>query len=161
MIERDQALRLQAWVDGELTARETCEVETWVRSSPEARALADELQRTKGWIASCEFTRTLPESRDFYWSGIAKGILAGQAASPAVADGAWRAFWQRWWVPAGALALLAVVATVVQISVRWGHTPAMLAVAHEVETPLAGVSAFTFYSESAHMTVVWVDFHRE
>ena len=33
--------------------------------------------------------------------------------------------------------------------------------AHEIETPLEETSSFSFRSEAAAMTVVWVDSHRE
>jgi hypothetical protein len=50
------------------------------------------------------------------------------------------------------------VALVLQRVSPDGPGPAVLAVGHEIETPLEEVSSFTFRSESERMTVVWVNF---
>jgi hypothetical protein len=69
--------------------------------------------------------------------------------------------WFRFLAPAGALAALAVF---VGIALR---TPEKLSTvvawddSHEIETPLEETSSFSFRSEAAAMTVVWVDSHRE
>jgi hypothetical protein len=63
--------------------------------------------------------------------------------------------------PAGVLAALVVFVAVVLRSPEGGGTLLALDDSHEIETPLEETSSFSFRSEAAAMTVVWVDSHRE
>jgi anti-sigma factor RsiW len=154
MMSMDKALRLQAWVDGELGASECREVEAWLERDEDARLMVEDLRRLQGFVGVGEVAREVPETRDFYWSGIARGIDGVERASRREVRG--MAWWRRWLVPVGALAA-------VMISLpffRQGPDPAAGAsfIGPELEKPLAGVDAFTFRSESERMTVVWIDF---
>ena len=70
----ESQLKVQAFLDGELTAAEAREVEGWVRSDPEARDLATEIRQTGQALKAGELARTAPEAREFYWSQIQRRI---------------------------------------------------------------------------------------
>jgi anti-sigma factor RsiW len=160
----DKTLRLQAWVDGELGPREAGEVEAWVQSDPEARAFVDDLRHLNAVVQSNEPERAVPETREFYWSMIARGIERQQREtlheSPATPESSVVAWWRHRFVLVGSLAVVALSVLLLWIIPQPGDH-AVLAVGHEVDTPIAGVDAFTFRSESERMTVVWVDFDSE
>lgn len=160
MIALDKALRLQAWLDGELDPAEAREMEAWVGQDPDAKVLADTLRSTTSVLSVHEPHYTVPESREFYWSKIARGIELEerrQAREETVRAANKVAWWRHWFVPAGALAALLLVVPMT----RWlpgSPEQATLALEHEIDTPVADVDAFTFRSESERMTVVWVSF---
>jgi hypothetical protein len=54
--------------------------------------------------------------------------------------------------------MVALVAGVVLVGSRLGSGAALVAVGHEIETPINGMSSFAFRSESERMTVVWITF---
>lgn len=147
-------LKLQAWVDGELSAADTRAVARWIARDAEAAALVEELRALRQWLAAGEPARVVPESREFYWVQIARQLPDRPAVSPARPGwaGGWRPAWA-WW--ASAVALLAGLA------VWWapGRPPAQNASARppEIETPPTELGTFTFRSEAERMTVVWVN----
>jgi hypothetical protein len=59
------------------------------------------------------------------------------------------------------LAALAIFVVVALRSPEGGRSFLALDDSHEIETPLEETSSFSFRSEAAAMTVVWVDSHRE
>ena len=69
-MNQDRELQIQAFVDGELSARQARKVEEWLATDAEAQALLRELQATKAALAQNEPQLTLPETREFYWSKI-------------------------------------------------------------------------------------------
>lgn len=158
MIASERQLRLQAWVDGELSPTEAAEVEQWTAQDAEARVLAAELRRVRSWLQGAEVARPVPETREFYWSQIRRGIereAGGRAPEGQPRSEAPAAWWQWWLAPAGALAAIVFLLLVVS---GVGRRSAQLAVLHEIETPLEQINSITFRSERARMTVVWVDY---
>lgn len=80
MSEHEQ-LKLQAYLDGELTEKERPEVAQWLDSSDEARQLLAELQHTRNAVHGDELERKLDCTREFYWNSIAREIeKTGSAA---------------------------------------------------------------------------------
>ena len=69
-------LKLQAYLDGELSDKETREVEARLSSDNEAKALLVELQNTRAAFLMFEKELKLPESREFFWSKIERDIRA-------------------------------------------------------------------------------------
>ncbi len=169
--------RLQAWVDGELDASSAQEMESLVARDPEARALGENLRLLRGFLQEHEPVRALPETPDFYWSGIRRGIEAeeradrGRESLDPSRETSGRAWWSWVW-PAAAAALVLVVIS--QFPGREGGTAGDLAtssganssakapavvpvVGHEIEAPEAdGMETVTFYSSQESMTVVWL-----
>lgn len=78
MSENEQ-LKLQAYLDGELPAKERGEVARRLDTSGEARALLAELQHARGAVRGNELKRTLDCTRELYWNGIAQAIEAAEA----------------------------------------------------------------------------------
>jgi anti-sigma factor RsiW len=163
MITTEQALRLQAWLDGEVSDTDARAVESWLKEDAEARALLEELRVTLGLLVVGVVARAVPETREFYWSQFERGLgnretVEGVHAGERSPGLTW---WRRWLLPAGAIAGLVATLAVWQWSPAWSRDSALLAVGHEIDTPLENVSSFMFTSESARMTVVWVNFEGE
>ena len=158
MTDQAAALKLQAYLDGELSSTDAKAVAELLDRDAGARALFQELSRTKSLLAGNEPNPKVPESREFYWSRIAREIQRQDAAGAVPAIKGATFVWLRWLAPAGALALLILTLTLTLRSPSQRGWVA-LAEGHEIETPLEETSSFTFRSESAGMTVVWVDTH--
>src|SRR6187401_1804220 len=73
MNTRDMHLKVQAYLDNELSPAEARKVGTWISSNPEARDLFNELKETREILMQNEPVLALPESRDFFWSKIERG----------------------------------------------------------------------------------------
>ncbi len=73
-MNEEQQLKLQAWLDRELPDAEARQVEAWIASDPEAARLRAELENTRHALAGFEAGVRLPETREFYWSKIAREI---------------------------------------------------------------------------------------
>lgn len=159
MRDHDSELKLQALLDGELSAAESESVRAVIGRDPDARVLHDELAAVKTLLAGNEAEFKVPETREFYWSGIARAIELEERKHSR--EGAVPSFvhsWFRLLLPAGAVAILAL-----SLTIGWNlpgigksRVPA-LAGSHDIETPLEGAPTFTFRSEPEAMTVVWVD----
>jgi hypothetical protein len=154
MIDRDTALQLQALLDRELSDSEVPAIARRLEQDPEARQLYDELELTRAVLARCEPEHKVPETRDFYWSRIRQGIERGERVGTVPESGWWRG-WLRWTVPVGATALLGLF-LLQRTWVEPEQQPALLSAEHQVETLLAEATSISFRSESAGMTVVWV-----
>ena len=74
MINHETELKLQAYLDGELSSGEAKAVEDLSTHDADARALFEELKLTKSVLAENELEVRLPESRGFYWSKIQRQI---------------------------------------------------------------------------------------
>ena len=162
MINHETELKLQAYLDGELSEAEAKGIADLLGCDAGAQTLYQELRITQSLLAGNELERKLPESREFYWSKIQRQIERLESTQ---ADGLAELAASRWWprflTPAGVLAALAVFVAVVLRSPEGGETFLALDDSHEIETPLEETSSFSFRSEAAAMTVVWVDSHRE
>lgn len=165
----EEQLKLQAWLDNELDPSEARKIAAWVTSDPEARALCQELKETKVWLGANEPVMSVPDTRDFYWSQIARRIESEgrqEAVQPA------RGWFVRWVAPlAGACAMVALAISVLNLNTRQTQRaelvpygppvpPAAAAAAvipgtqREIQSPV--MSTMTFHSESEGMTVVWI-----
>jgi anti-sigma factor RsiW len=153
MINRDTQLKLQAYVDHELSQRESEECAVWLARDPEARALCSELDEVKTLLCGNELEFKLPESREFYWFKIHRAISQEPAHKPAVS---FFSKYRQWFLriaPATGLVVLLVSAISV---IKLSNAPSSMSYLHEIEMPLEDTSAISFYSQSAGMTVVWV-----
>jgi len=145
-------LKLQAYVDGELSAREVREVEAAIANDAEAQALLRELQTTVAVLRENEPQAALEESREFYWSKIERAIEQAQPerAHPLVT------FWfslRRVLVPTAGLALVLFLAIA---SFKVNTTSDPLNHLAEVESLSEDVGFFSFRSHSHNMFVVWL-----
>lgn len=148
----ESALKLQAFVDGELPVHERQAVADWLSSDPEARTLQQELARIRSALAGGEPPRPLPESREFYWSKIQREIVRGEQAGTRAAARRALPWWRRLLVPAAGLAGLALV-----LSVAVNYWPPGRP-SYVVETALADSGAFTYRDLKEGITLVWLSY---
>lgn len=149
-------LKLQAYLDGELPARETSEVTDWLARDAEARALLAELQNTRGALKTFEAELKLPESREFYWSGIQRRIGQLERTPSVDEPPAWlSALLRRFLAPAGALAALVIAATLITRQLHPGGATAAM----EAETAFG--NAFTYRDYASGTTLVWLSYPAE
>jgi anti-sigma factor RsiW len=162
MSNHETELRLQAFLDGEQSAGDATGIRELLTRDPEARSLIEELKATRTLLIGNELDRQVPESREFYWSKIRRQIeLQEQRVGAAAETEAVPAWWIRFLAPAGVLTALAVFVAVSLRSPEGASPIWAMDDGHEIETPLEETSSFSFRSEAAAMTVVWVDSHRE
>src|SRR5690348_12516230 len=96
----ESQLKLQAYLDGELSSGEVRHVESWLADDGEARELLAELRNTKIALSTYEMDVQLPESREFYWQKIENEIQR-QARQPVPGDApSISLWWRRFIVPA-------------------------------------------------------------
>ena len=135
-------LKLQAWLDGELPEAEAREVAARVAREREGTALAEELRNTRQALAGFEADVRLPESREFFWSKIAREIerLETPRPKPAPQDSPFALF-RRWLVPASAVALVVIAGLLLT---RPAVPPGSRATGVEVETALTDAGATNY-----------------
>jgi anti-sigma factor RsiW len=147
----DKLLRIQSYLDGELSRNEAQEVAAWIEKDPAVAAIHRELEATKRLLCGNEIQAQLPESREFYWSKnereIKKEAPAASQSNSHFGSGLLRIF-----------APIAAAACLVALAVLSLHPPAphRTHYVQEIETPLEEASAISFHSQAAGMTVVWI-----
>jgi anti-sigma factor RsiW len=149
-MNHDAELKLQAWLDGELSDREAAEVKEWLARDSEARLLLAELQNTGAALAGQEEGIKLPESREFFWSKISREIERQERVAAAQTQPAGRP-WLRLLVPVGSLAAVAFLAV-------WlaGQSPSGgPGMTSEMELASDDMGAYTFRNQEDGMTMVW------
>ena len=148
-------LKLQALLDGELPEREAREVSKWTTQDREAAALLAELRQTREALVGVEDGVRLPESREFFWSKIERGIAREEA--PAQVSVPWFARLRRFLAPATAMALLAVAGFVATRQTGLPLAPVGL----EAETSVEDTGAFTYRDYAKGTTLVWLSYPAE
>ena len=108
MIHHDDQLKLQAYLDGELAAREAADVLALLAASAEARQLLAELQFTAAALTGHEADLKHPEPHDFFWSKIRREIQRQEQSAAATPKTSWADWLLRRFAPVGALAVLTV-----------------------------------------------------
>ena len=154
MIDFERQLKLQSYLDGELSAKEAQAVADWLTRDEEAAALLGELRQTSQALVGFERAIQLPESREFYWSKIQREILRGEAATAKPRQGIpqWLGRLRRLLIPAASVAAVLLVAlTIVQSPSRTRGS----------ETSLDDSGAFTFHDFTAGTTLVWLTYPAE
>jgi len=152
MIGYEQQLKLQAYLDGELSGAEARQVAEWVARDQDVAALLTELRQTGAALQGFEEGVKLPESREFYWSKIQKAIDREEAlVRSAPPEVPWLARLRRFLVPAAGLALVTVFAMVGLRHTGDSHSGASV-------TALEDVQAFTYHDFSARTTLVWLSY---
>jgi anti-sigma factor RsiW len=147
-MKQDLQLKVQAWLDGELSDEEARRTAQWIAGDAEASALAAELGCIKQAMFRNESVAALGESREFYWSKIERQIQreAGHRHSDA---SPWYARWRRYLAPALGVAALACV---LLLAIRQAGTPTF----DEISSTIDGMEAVTFHDQSSQTTVVWL-----
>lgn len=144
----DLELKLQAWLDGELSAPETRRIGLEIAGDAEATRFVTDLQSIKTALAGNETAMPVPETREFYWSKIERQIQR-ETPVPRTVPAPRPAAWRHWLSP---LAGFAGLACMLYLAVR----PPSLPTFDEISSTGEGMEAVTFHDQSAGMTVVWL-----
>jgi len=143
-------LKLQAYLDGELSEPEAREVAKLLAQDQEATLLLGELRNTRQALKGAGTLVQLPESREFYWSKIEREIERIERPKPVEQKRPFILRLQRFLVPvSGALA----VAVFLGIMVLNNGAGTSLG---ETELATEDMGAITFRSESEGITTVWL-----
>ena len=142
-------LKIQAWLDGEMSDQEAARIAELVANDPKASALALELGTARTAMAGNELLAPLPESREFHWSKIARQIERETPVAPSRQGVSWTARWRKFALPLGGVAALACTFAVV---LQQMQQPTF----DEISATNQGMDAVTFHDQSAGMTVVWL-----
>jgi hypothetical protein len=147
-MKHELELRVQAWVDGELSDKEAGQMADWVARNADAELLAGELRTCRETIVDNEPVVSLPETREFHWSKIERQIQR-EAFAPQRSPVSWITRWRQIVIPATGVAALACV---LALAVNQTRRPTF----DEVSSTDQGMEAVTFHDQSAEMTVVWL-----
>ena len=145
-------LKLQSYLDGELSESEARDVASAIGNDPEAQALLRELKTTAAMLRENEPQMAVPESREFYWSKIERAIerCEPEAARPMLA--LWYSL-RRVIAPVAGLALVLFLG-IASFKFHTASDPSVHLA--EVESLSEHVSSFSFRSQSQNMFVVWL-----
>lgn len=153
MMEYQDQLKLQSYLDGELPEAEAREVAHWVAQDQDAVALLTELRQTRKALAGIEEGIKLPESREFYWSKIQREIERQEAPAPQPSTAVpFMVRLRRLLMPAAGLAVIGLLAMVVTREAGTGSSDS------SAETALEDSGAFTYHDYSAGATLVWLSY---
>jgi len=142
-------MKLQAWVDGELSAAEASAIERQIATDAEANGLVAELKSVTTAMAGNELVRTITDTREFYWSKIQREIERQARAEERAAQSPRVAAWRNWLSPFLGFASLACI---LLLAIKPISPPAF----DEISSTGEGMEAVTFHDQSAGMTVVWL-----
>jgi hypothetical protein len=152
----EQELKLQAWVDGELSEREAREIAALAETDPAARALAGELRIAKSFLAGNEPEVKLPESREFYWSKIEREIERADKVAAGAPQLSWVQAWRRMLAPLSGVVLVAFLSVVSLNLFHQGEVDDGLKYMVEVENLSDDVASISYKSQSENMFVVYL-----
>jgi len=108
----EKILKLQAWLDGQMPARESVRVAEWVETDSEARELIAELRDVKMLLQVGEKPLNVEDSRECYWDQISRRIDVtdvGESQTEVVGSTTWMEWCKQWLVPVGGLAAIVVM----------------------------------------------------
>lgn len=167
-LEQEVQLKLQAYVDGELSAIDIAQVEALLANDAEAQALVTELKNTAAALKGHEAAVTVPETRDFYWSQIRREIERLEKLPASEESGSLLEMWKRFLVPAGGvLAALVLLAMILLNSGNEGADSRMASNSNSgaasvevatVENAVDEAEVFTFEDQKEGMLVVWLSY---
>ena len=74
MISKEDRLKIQAWVDGELAPQESAQIADLIENSLTAKELASDLKDVQKVLKNGEKTVKIQDSPEFYWNQIQQKI---------------------------------------------------------------------------------------
>lgn len=145
-MKTEAILRLQAYLDNEVSSSEARQIASWIARDADAKALYEELAATKAaLVPDNEASVVVPESREFYWSKIQRQIE--QAEREPARKYSPRPWWIRLLAPVAGTAALALF---VLTSISFNPTTASLTEKSHSEN-----GSITFHSNGG-LTLVWL-----
>lgn len=153
MMEYQDQLKLQSYLDGELPEAGAREIAARIEGDQEASALLNELAQTHKALAGFEDGIKLPESREFYWSKIQREIRRQEIPAPTRAPQVpFLNRLRRFLIPATGVAVISLLALIATKETGSGGGDA------SVETALQDSGAFTYHDDTAGATLVWLSY---
>ena len=76
MISKEDRLKIQAWVDGELAPQESAQIADLIENSLTAKELANDLRSARKVLKTGEKKVKIQDSPEFYWDQIQQKIEA-------------------------------------------------------------------------------------
>jgi len=153
-MNEEQQLKLQALLDGELPEREAREILAWTQRDTAAAALLAELRNTRQAISKFETHPTIPESREFYWSKIERGIQRLEAVPRRAAKASIFFRLRRLLLPSAVVAVGLVITGLVEYS-RIATASAMDDSNAPTVEAMADSDATTYQDKADGTTLVW------
>lgn len=154
-MKKEQQLRVQSYLDGELSERQARKLQAGLGEDKEAQAILSELAMAKTILVGNEPERLLSETREFYWCKIQREIERGERLEVPAHSGFLFA-WRRLLAPVAGVALVALLAVstfrfndVAKIDPYESHLA-------EIENLSEYSGSFSYRSQSENMFVVWV-----
>lgn len=154
---KDEQLKIQAYLDGELSGREASAVRDLIAEDPAARELFEELSTASELLREEDgLFREVPESRNAYWRAIQRQIES--RPRPSLVE-SFLPVWGQWlWkyrVPASGIAALLLLAGVAMN--QWTSTPEPPVPAYvESVEPLPGLTTMSYFNPNEEIAVVWI-----
>ncbi len=154
MKTEDVSLKIQACVDGEASAAERSEIERRIAANPAERQLAEGLKAVSALLKANEPVAAVPETREFYFSKIARQIEAEKRKAervPVENTASWFQWARKHFVGlAGsgfaALLALALFAMPGGVGAREG----------EVDLASDEMGSYTYRDQQQEVTMVWL-----
>ncbi|HYG34097.1 MAG TPA: hypothetical protein VEC99_04905 [Clostridia bacterium] len=148
MMDYQNQLKLQAYLDGELPEGEAREVADWLARDRDAAALLAELRQTQEALTGFEADIKLPETREFFWSKIEREIQFQDRPVRKPDSILTRlARVRRFLVPTVGLAVVLIAG----LLTTWRSHDS-------IETSLEDSGAFTYHDYAAGTTLVWLSY---
>ncbi|MCF7669052.1 MAG: hypothetical protein K9N48_04665 [Verrucomicrobia bacterium] len=157
MIDERKELKIQAYLDGELTIFGRYKVNRLLAHNAEARRLHAELNSIQELLHHNELDHPLPEDKESFRTRITHQLRVEGEGTSRVPN---RIRPVLKWVAASAATALIIFAGVYSLMSpeNSNQTPAHVLLGGEsIEPEAANASFITFKSESAKLSVVWVD----
>jgi anti-sigma factor RsiW len=156
MIDFETQLKVQSYLDRELDAGQAKEMADFLAKGSEAHRLLEELKATRVLLSGNEPSVSVPESREFYWSKIARAI-EHQATPVRREHRRSPVSWWGWLVPVSAAAMLVLIlSSGGQFGSGLHSRTGTAAEAPEIDSPLDDASVISFHSATEGMMVVWI-----
>ena len=156
-MNQDLHLKLQAYLDGELPSSEAKAVADWVARDADSRALLAELTNTRTALAGFESEIKLPETREFYWSKIARDLQRLERSVPERCPVSVFTFLRRLVVPSGVLAALLLGVLLIKPHLSFDRRSAVV----ENDTAQVEAGTFTYRDFASGTTLVWLSYPAE
>jgi hypothetical protein len=145
-------LKLQAWVDGELSDADSAKMARLAAEDSDAAGLVTALRSLKTSMSGADLPRSLPETGEFYWSKIQRQIQSETRPDSSPEPGL-MARWRSFLIP---LAGLAAASCVALLTLTQTRPLAHSATDDEFTSSDEAMETTTFRDQSSGLTVVWM-----
>jgi anti-sigma factor RsiW len=151
-MNEELSFKLQAFLDGELPEAEARDISALIARDADAAALHRELKHTRAALAGFEQRIVVPETREFYFSKIAREIERTERAPAPAPDFSLLRWLRRALVPVAGVAALLLAVMLLRPAPGGGT---------QLEMAMNDASAMTYRNFESGTTLVWLSFPAE